>query len=317
MGYSEPILHGWRIRFRRAVPGAVGYVAEMGTHDSSARSREVGAELRKRREKARLTGTELGARLGWSVSKVSRMEAGLVGVSEVDAAIYLTYCGVHKEELDEVLDLVRAPDTDTWLQNHGTRLPDELKTLIYHETTASSISYYHPLNVPGLLQTEEYAQAVFEAAGRVAKDRIPIALQARMTRQEVLRRANPPDCVFYLHQNGLRSKVGSNRIMSTQLLQLVFLMSRPQYQIRVVPEGAEPHDVGPFMLMGYKSHGPVVYVQSLTTSMFLEKREHIQAYKDVLHRLDHAALDTGESRTWLAQLASSFDHPEDRKDDRA
>lgn len=291
----------------------------MGTHDSSARSREVGIELRKRREQARLTGTELGKQLGWSVSKVSRMEAGLVAVSEVDAAIYLTYCGVHKDELGEVLDLVRAPDTDTWLQNHGTRLPDELKTLIYHEATASSIIHYEPLHVPGLLQTEAYAQAVFEFAAVLPKDRIAMAVQTRMDRQGVLRRLNPPDCTFYLYETGLRSKVGSNHIMRDQLLQLVFLASRPQHQIRVLPaaHGQLSALAGSFMLMGFKQHSPVVYVPGLTMSVFLEKREHIAAHQEIVNRLDRAALDTRESTDWLAQLASSFDQPEDRTDDRA
>jgi transcriptional regulator with XRE-family HTH domain len=287
----------------------------MGWHESSARSRELGVELRKRRERAGLTGAELAARLGWSGSKVSRMESGTVAVSEVDAAIYLTYCDVHKKELDDVLNLVRAPDTASWLQEHGTRMPDELRTLIYHETTAISIAYYHPLNVPGLLQTEAYARSVFDIAGRVPKDRIAMAVQARMARQDVLKRGNPPDCVFYLHQNGLRSKVGSNQIMHEQMLQLVFLTSRPQHQIRVVPAGAEPHNVGSFMLMGYETHGPMVYVEALTTSLYLEKPDHIAAHKEILDRLDQTALDTGESRELLARLASNFDRPEDEADE--
>lgn len=305
------------MRFRRAVAGFVGYVAEMGTHDSSARSREVGVELRRRREQARLTGTDLGKQLGWSVSKVSRMEAGLVAVSEVDAARYLTYCGVPKEELEDVLDLVRGPDTKSWLQEHGYSLPEELRTLIYHEATASSIFQYEPLTVPGLLQTEAYAFSVFDVVGRVPKDRIEMAVQARMDRQDVLRRRNPPDCVFYLHENALRSKVGSNRIMHEQLLQLVFLTTRPQHRIRVVPAGAEPHNMGPFMLMCYDTHGPMVYVEALTTSLYLEKGDHLDAYESVLDRLDAAALDEGQSVNWLACLAGHFDQPEDETDDGA
>lgn len=236
----------------------------------------------------------------------------MVAVSEVDAAIYLTYCGVHKAELDELLDLVREPETASWLQDRGSRLPEELRTLIYHETTADSMAGFEPTLVHGLLQTHDYAWTVFDVANRVDKDKIEIAVQARMARQDVLRRSNPPNCQFYLHENGLRLKVGSNRIMHDQLLQLVFLTSRPQHQIRVVPNSAGLDGMfGTFMLMDYVDHNPLVYLEFLTQSLFLEKPEHIDSYRETLSRLDQAALDTGESREWLVRLASDFDQPED------
>lgn len=273
--------------------------------------------MRKRRERARLTGTELGTALGWSATKISRMESGLVTVSEVEAAIYLTYCGVHKEELDDILDLVRGPDTGMWLQEQGHGLPEDLRTLIYHETTAMRLINYETAIVPGLLQTEDYAEAVFEAAGVLPSVRIPDAVEARMARQSVLRRPNPPDCVFYLHEHGLRFMVDSNRIMHDQLLQLVFLTTRPQHQIRVVPAGSEPRTLDSFMLMSYEAHGPVVYLSALTTSLFLEKADHIDAYESAVDRLDRAALDAEESRRWLARLAGHFDQPKDETDDEA
>lgn len=288
----------------------------MGFHDSSARSREVGEELRKRRKNAGLTGTELARRLGWSLSKVSRIESGLIGVSEVDAAIYLVACGVLQEELDELLALVRENDTRTWLQERGTRLPDELRTLVYHEATAATIASYEPMLVPGLLQTEAYAMALFEFADLLPRDRMPLALEVRMSRQAVLRRPNPPRCHFYLHEYGLRSKVGSNKIMHDQLLQLVFLTSRPQYEIRVLREDSGPHGAwgAMFMLLGYTQHGPVVFMDGMTTSLFLEKPADITIYQKMLKRLDRAALDTEQSRQWLARLATHYDKPEDGSD---
>lgn len=275
--------------------------------------------MRKKREGAGYTGTELGEKLGWSASKISRIESGLVAVSEVDAAIYLTYCGVHKDNLEDLLDLVRDPtDTTSWLQDRGRRLPEDLRTLIYHETTTVAMSAYEPMLVHGLLQTHAYARAVFEATGRVARGDIEMAVDARMDRQGVLRRLNPPDCVFYLHEAGLRSKVGSSRIMHEQILQLVFLTLRPQHQIRVVPAMAGPQAAfGPFALMEFSTHNPLVYLEFLEQSLFLEKPDHIAAYKEILNRLDRAALDLEESRQWLGRLAGHFDQPEDSTDDEA
>lgn len=290
----------------------------MKWHESSARSRELGAELRKRREAKRLRAYDLAYQLGWSPAKVSRMENGARGVSEVDAAVYLTFCGVLREELDDLLNLARADD-ETWLQPHGERLTDELRTLIYHETTAETIASYEPMLIPGLLQTPEYARAVFEFVGVVARDKIAIAVQARLDRQGVLRRPDPPQCTFYLHENALRSPVGNRRIMYEQLLHLVFWTSRPQCGIRVVPADVGPHGVwaGSFVMMRYRAHGPMVYAEGLTTSLFLEKTVDVAAYQEVLNRLDRAALDGGQSREWLARVASEFDRPEDSPDEQS
>lgn len=285
-------------------------------HDSSARSRELGDEFRKKRIATGMTGSELAHRLGWSASKVSRIETGLIGVDEVDAAVYLAVCGVLKGELAELLKLVRSSDDGTWMQDHGTRLPDELRTLVYHEATATSVVNFEPMLIPGPLQTREYARAVFEFAGIVQAERIEAALEARMARQEVARRPDPPDYVFYVGEAGLRAKVGSNKIMNSQLLHLVFLTSRPQYQIRVVRNDAGPFGVwcGMFMLMGFREHAPVVYLETLGSSFFLERPSDVEIYRDVLKRLDRVALDAGQSVEWLAQLASDFDKPEDGPD---
>jgi transcriptional regulator with XRE-family HTH domain len=224
----------------------------MTWHASSARGRELGVELRKRREAANLRAYDLAYQLGWSATKVSRMENGARGVSEVDAAIYLTFCGVRKDELEELLNLARAGDNETWLQEHGERLPDELRTLIYHETTATTIANYEPMLIPGLLQTQDYARALFEFTQMVPKDRISTAVRVRAERQVVVRKPDPPQCAFYIHEAGLRTKVGSNLTMHDQLLHLVFLTARPQHEILVVPAESGPHGVwgGSFMLMG-------------------------------------------------------------------
>jgi hypothetical protein len=164
-----------------------------------------------------------------------------------------------------------------------------------------------------LLQIREYARAVFEFAQVVPVDQMPNALRVRLDRQSVLRRPDPPQCLFYLHENGLRAPVGTSRTMHEQLLQLVFLTSRPQIQIRVVPASAGPCGAwgGAFQLLGYQTHGPVVYVEGLTTSVFLEGIGEVAAHREVLNRLDQVALDEGQSREWLARVASEYDKPEE------
>jgi transcriptional regulator with XRE-family HTH domain len=212
----------------------------MTDRDSSARERELGAELRKRRQAAGWSASDLGRRLGWSPAKVSRMESGDRGQSEVDVAIYLTFCGVHKEELNELLDLAREPDDGYLVRPHGQRLRDELRTLVFHETTAVNIDSYEPFLIPGLLQTEAYARALFYWVGLVPENRIEVCVHARIDRQALLRRPNPPAFDFLIHESAARSRVGGSEVMNEQLLHLVFLTSLPQCTIRIVPANYGP-----------------------------------------------------------------------------
>lgn len=288
-------------------------------NESTARGRELGAELRKRRKAAGWQTQELADKLGWSAAKVSRMETGVRGQSEVDVAVYLTFCKVLREELNELLDLARETDKGRWLRPHGERLPDELRTLIFHENTAASIHSYEPLLIPGLLQTEAYTRALFTWAGLMPRDMIETRVRARLDRQGLLRRSNSPLCFFFIHENALRSAVGSSNIMNEQLLQLVFLTSQSQCQIRVVPTKAGPHGgfSGAFQVMRFHEHRPVVCLENITTSLFVESPEDVDAYRRILARLAEIALDEGQSRDFLASLANDHDQPEEADDDRA
>jgi transcriptional regulator with XRE-family HTH domain len=291
----------------------------MAERDSTARGRELGAELRRRRKAAGWQVGEVAHKAGWSLAKVSRLENGTRGQSEVDVAIYLTLLGVHREELNELLDLAREPDDGYQVRQHGERLPDELRTLVFHETNADSIHSYEPLIIPGLLQTERYARAAFRWAGLVPVDGIESRVRARMDRQGVLRRRDPPVVCFFIHENALRSSVGGPRVMNEQLLQLVFLTSLPHCLIRVVPADAGPQGGlgGQFRVMRYAAHGPVVYLENQTTSLFLEGHADVDTYRRILARLAEIALDEGQSREFLAHLANEQDRPEEGHDDRA
>jgi transcriptional regulator with XRE-family HTH domain len=287
--------------------------------ESTARTRELGAELRRVREEARYTGHELALKLGWSASKVSRMETGARNTSEVDAAIYAAFCGAGPEKLGHLLELAAEPDTGYRLHPHGERLPDELRSLIALETTAQIIAYYEPMVIPGLLQTEDYARALFFETDLLPEDVIESRVHTRMQRQRLLRRRNPPAIAFFVHENALRLPVGGSRVMHEQLLHLLLISAAPPCRLRVVPvsAGARTSVTGPFIWMAHREHNPVIYVEHLTTSLFLETREDMQAYRRRLDRLSEIALDEGQSREFLADLASEFDREEGDHDPRA
>ncbi len=146
------------------------YLERMSELVSTARRRELGAELRCLREQLGLNGNELASRLSWTPTMVSRMETGKRTMTESEVVKYTTMCGLVGAEQDALVGLTREPD-DYRLKPHGA-VPDALRALIFHESTASEIESYQPIYLPGIAQTEHYAHAVFEGAGIIDPEQI-------------------------------------------------------------------------------------------------------------------------------------------------
>ena len=284
----------------------------MNDRHTTTRSRQLGTELKRVRERTGYSARDLARALGWSESKVARMENGERGASEVAVATYLAYLRVVGPELDRLIVLCREIWAKDWLQPHGEVIPEELRTLVTHETTATLINQYEPLVVPGLLQTESYAAALFRAADLLPAEAIDLRVQARLERQNLLRREWGVDLNFFIPEQVLRATLGSSRVMNEQLLHMALISSRPWCSIRVVPVSFPAGVLGsPFQLMEYSNHGSVAYVENQTHSMFLENPEDIRTYRAVLTKLKAITLNEGQSRDLLASLANDYDVPEE------
>ncbi|MGH3763095.1 helix-turn-helix domain-containing protein [Actinophytocola sp.] len=276
----------------------------MAKRMGAAQARELGDELRRYREQAGISGHVLADRLGWSVSTVSRVENGLTRISEIDVVRYAAHCGLDADDMDLLLSLCRDRGAPGYWMTH------RLRTLVLQENAAESSESYDPLVVPGLLQTEEYATeliGVEELEPTIARHRVWM----RMERQRVVH-GRPHS--FFVHEQALRLPVGSSRVMNEQLLKLVLLAEQPHVSIRVVPAapGARSMFGVGFVILRYSGHDPLVYLDS--ANIYLEGFAHVAKYANKLTRLSEVALSKGESREWLAALASEFDRPEDSPD---
>jgi transcriptional regulator with XRE-family HTH domain len=276
----------------------------MAERMGAAQARELGDELRQYREMAGITGHVLAARLGWSVSTVSRIENGLTRISEIDVVRFAAHCGLRADDMDSLLALCRDRGAP------GYWMTSRLSTLVLQETVAASSVSYDPIVVPGLLQTEEYASELIGTEGLdpgIARHRVLM----RMERQRALH-SRPFE--FFVHEQAVRLPVGNSNVMNEQLLKLVLLAEQSQLSIRVVPAvlGARSVFEGEFVLFRYGGHEPLVYLDS--PSIYLEGVTHVARYEAMLTRLSEVALNKGESREWLAAVASEFDQPEDSRD---
>jgi transcriptional regulator with XRE-family HTH domain len=272
-------------------------VPGMGERESTARAREVGSHLRQTREAAGLSLADMAERLGWSQSKVSRLERGAAEAIPVEVVRFAAHCGTGIGEVDSLLDWFReAAPPGYWLS-------DRLSSLIFHETAAHFSTSYDPLVVPGLLQTEDYATALIG----------PKFAELRMERQRLVHRRG---FQFYIHEQALRLPVGGNRVMNEQMLKLALMCDQPTITIRVVPiaMGAQAALGAPFVLFRYSGGNPLVYLEHQFNGFFVEDYDHVSRYQGHLNKLTDVALNRGESRELLAALASEFDLPEVSRD---
>src|SRR5690242_11884029 len=148
----------------------------MRDREPTIRSRELGEGLRRAMKNAGFHASEMARQLEWSPSRVSRLLAGK-------------------------------------RQQHGARLPKQLRTLIDHENKAVAISQFEFNLIPGLLQTGNYARALIEEAGMHPEDEITDRVAARLGRQHLLSRRNAQRCAFYIHEFALRLPVGGPEVM--------------------------------------------------------------------------------------------------------
>ncbi|MDX8055263.1 helix-turn-helix transcriptional regulator [Lentzea sp. BCCO 10_0798] len=263
---------------------------------STAYSRDLGDELRRLRETCTdLKGHEVAARLGWDPSKVSTIEHGKARPSEIDLVQFLTMCG---KDIDYFEDFKRRYRNA--FEEYIVQVPDNVRTLAMAESTATSMFNYDTLTVPGLVQTERYADALYRAAGVAVQERIPALVQARMDRQAVLRRHDRPDCLFYIHELALRQQVGDAQIMEDQYLQLLF----NAHIIRIVSADVLVNSAG-VRLWEYEKAMPIAYTETDLTQVFVQDRGAIARTRLIFDRLAEVALDEEQSRRKLAEYVST------------
>jgi len=185
--------------------------------ERSARGRRLRHELRRLREEADLTHSEVARRLEWSPSKVSRIETGQSRVQTGDVRDLLEVYGITDETTcDALVQLAREARRRGW----WTRYSDVLGsgTYVGLEAEASALHTYESMFIPGLLQTEDYARAVIRAGqARPDPETLERRVMARMARQEIFTRSDPPEIWAVLDDPVVSRPVGGADVMREQL----------------------------------------------------------------------------------------------------
>ncbi|GLZ41744.1 helix-turn-helix transcriptional regulator [Actinokineospora sp. NBRC 105648] len=271
------------------------------------RSRQVAGELRRLRKQAGFTTGEVGARLGLSQAKVSRVETGTSGLRLRDVEAMLGLYRVPEPRQEEILDLVRRAAEPGWVQVHGRGLPEQWQTLIDWESKAISLREHHPTLVPGLLQTAEYARAAIRdtAPQPPGEAELDSKVAARLARQGILSRDCPPTLHVLLGEAALRLPVGGPAVAAGQLRHLVEAIRKPHVLVQVVPQaaGAHPGLEGAFLIMDFPQDQALVHTEHRTRSLFLDDDIAVITHRRAWERIATTALPLRDSAAFIAELA--------------
>jgi len=253
------------------------------------------------RERAGLTGEEVGAAIERSGSWVSRVETGRVGLRGRDLTDLLQLYGVDDQPTaDELLAMAREGKQRGWWSKYADTLTGPYATYIGFEAEAAELLVYETSLVHGLLQTEEYARAIFGAATPPnSADAIERKVKVRMARQELLIRSKPLKLWAILDESVLLRRVGGPDVLRSQLKRLIEASLMPNVTIQVATFDSGPHPgmITSFTLVRFRSPDDpdLVYIEGVTGDIFAESEDAL-SYNEIFDHLRAAALSPMASR---------------------
>lgn len=209
-----------------------------------------GYELRRIREEAGLTQEQLGELINYSGAQVSAVENAKRNPKKDFA-----------DRCDEALN-TGGHLASTWIMVRRAAHRPPVRSFLELEREATCIHNFQPSNIPGLLQTEDYARALMHAACPGDEDeQIEARVAERMERKKVLQGNNQTKLFSVIDEVVLHRRVGDKQIMSGQLIYLLEAIGRPNVSLQVIPAtvGAHPGLSGPLVLLSFKGTADVVY----------------------------------------------------------
>ncbi|WP_156727642.1 helix-turn-helix domain-containing protein [Streptomyces apocyni] len=276
----------------------------------TARQRRLGAELRKMREAAGMTGRETAELLGVNAIQVSQIESGRAGLSEER----IRRIAVHYQCADvELIDALVAMATDRargWWEEYRGVLPSAFLDLAELEHYATFMRVVGTAHIPGLLQTEDYSRAVFAyRVPELPESELEPRVTHRMRRKAELSR---PDAVPYeavVHESVLRTRVADRRVAREQLVELLVQSERSNVTVRVIPFDVDGF-AGAWAMMLYAG-GQVAALDTVQRdapygTALLDASAELLAMRTLFRKVESASLEPAKSRDYIHRLVKEL-----------
>lgn len=255
-----------------------------------------GAELRRARTAAGMSQDQLGRDLSFSGDLVGKVET----CERAPTPGFAAGCDSVFPHLDglfmRLMELARRWDGP---------YPQWFRDWLDAEREASSLRWWEPMLVPGLLQTPDYARAILAAGPDTIEDELEELVSARIERQGILDRPKPPELWVVLDEAVLYRLIGSRKIVYEQLLHLADASCRANITVQVVPGEAGAHAglLGAFIVAGFESAPSIVYAETAVEGQTIEKPALVSKAALAFDRLRAEALPRGASRDLIGKVA--------------
>ncbi|MGI5147910.1 helix-turn-helix domain-containing protein [Plantactinospora sp. CA-294935] len=275
--------------------------------------RKLRSAIRRAREAAGFTQEQVAVAMDWSLSKLIRIEAGYVSISTNDVKALLNHYQVRDpEQVAELVQLARVSRQRAWWSQYRDALRPAYYSYIGLEAESSELYFYQSVGMPGLLQTEAYAQAVLKTV--IPKLDDPEEAQASVTlrlrrQREMLGRADPPNIVVVFDEAALHRQTGGPAVIREQLLHLVGLADSGRITVQVLPFTSTVYTpLGQFVIVRFAAgeDADVVYLESTGLEDVLDDPEAVTAHLRTFTGLREAALTPADSLRRISEIAAAL-----------
>ncbi|KAB2380503.1 helix-turn-helix domain-containing protein [Actinomadura montaniterrae] len=275
------------------------------------------SELQRLRQAKGVTQEQVAAALDWSTSKLIRIEGGTVGVSTTDLHALLRHYGIQDgdPEVGKLTEIAREARQRGWWAPYRHELAADFLRYLGYETGASVIRSFQPLLVPGLLQTEEYANAVTIELVSSPAER-DVVVEVRMQRQEeVFSRADPPQLMMVMDEAVLRRRVGGqvdSGVMPRQLRHILDVLERPNVSVEVIPfsKGAHFGMKGEFTILEFTDPrvNDVLFLEltGVWDVTVVDRDPRITEYRAAYENLRQLAMPPEETGPFIEEIIASM-----------
>ena len=268
----------------------------------------LGNQLHRFREAAGISPDQAGYEIRASRSKISRMENGQVAFKERDLGGLLDLYGVTDGETRAgLMTLARQANAPGWWSKYGDIMAGWFEAYLGLEAAASVIRAFELQFVHGLFQTEAYARAVTLLGNTSApSEEIDRRVSLRLKRQDLLTGSRSPQVWVVIDEGALRRPVGGRAVMRAQLHRLIEVAELQHVTVQVVPFSRGGHAAadGSFTVLRFGTDDvpDVVYIEQLTSALYLDKREDVDHYLKTMNNLTTKALTPAQTAQFLAEV---------------
>ncbi|MEV5407841.1 helix-turn-helix transcriptional regulator [Thermopolyspora sp. NPDC052614] len=274
----------------------------------TVRLRRLGRELRRLREQAGKTLDEVASALEWSTAKLSRLENG--HAKRPDIHHIRALCALYQVG-DDLVDALVSLARDARKRGWWVAYKDVLTgCYVGLEAEATSIHNFEINVIPGLLQTADYIRAIAGAAGITREQEIERIIEARLERQQILTRTDPPPPQVWavIDEAALLRPFGDRGIHERQLRKLLDTRSLEHIKVQILPLSAGLHMglAGQFVILDFAdpSDRSVVYLETATDGLYLEEPHELTRYRLMFQYVCASALSVDAS---IAHLSAMID----------